>query len=172
MTGRDGRAHTSATTVRIDHTVPVHEAWGSGARSWTRTRRVAFYDDLGDRRALNAQTSALNSSTGARGPEPWLPAKNRCGSVGEWAAVKIGCGLKVDSKEKSALTRLAASCPNVTPTVKRARLHAGRGRCLGARPAPTGLLGIRGRSFIRGCARCRRRPHRSAPTSSGVRGGR
>ncbi|MEX5271147.1 HNH endonuclease family protein [Kocuria sabuli] len=120
VTSWDGRTHTSATSVQIDHTVPVHEAWGSGARSWTQAKRVAFYNDLGDRRALNAQTSALNSSKGARGPEDWLPAKNRCGYVGEWVAVKIRWGLKVDSREKSALTRLAASCPDVALTVKRA----------------------------------------------------
>jgi hypothetical protein len=35
-------------------------------------------------------------------------------------AVKVRWGLTVDSREKSALTRLAASCPDVALTVKRA----------------------------------------------------
>lgn len=120
ITTWDGRVHTSATTVQIDHTVPVHEAWGSGARYWTKAKRVAFYNDLGDHRTLSAQTSALNSAKQARGPEAWMPPRNRCGYVGEWVAVKIRWGLKVDSTEKAALTRIAASCPNVTLTVRKA----------------------------------------------------
>jgi hypothetical protein len=60
LTSWDNRTHTTASAVEIDHTVPVHEAWGSGARSWTQARRVAFYNDLGDGRSLNAQTAALN----------------------------------------------------------------------------------------------------------------
>jgi hypothetical protein len=120
VTTWDGRTHTSATTVQIDHTVPVHEAWGSGARGWTKAKRVAFYNDLGDHRTLSAQTSALNSSKGARGPEQWMPPKNRCAYIGEWVAVKHRWGLKVDPGEKAALTRLAASCPNVTIKVAKA----------------------------------------------------
>jgi len=42
----DNRVHSSASAVEIDHTVPVHEAWGSGARYWSQARRVAFYNDL------------------------------------------------------------------------------------------------------------------------------
>lgn len=120
VTSWDGRTHTSATTVQIDHTVPVHEAWGSGARSWTKAKRVAFYNDLGDHRALSAQTSALNSAKQARGPEAWMPPRNRCGYVREWVAIKIRWGLKADSAEKTALTRIAASCPNVALTVRKA----------------------------------------------------
>lgn len=119
VTTWDNKIHTSATTVQIDHTVPVHEAWGSGAKKWTQAKRVAFYNDISDKRTLNAQTSALNSSKGARGPEQWLPPKNRCAYVTSWVAVKKRWGLTVDTTEKAALTRLAAGCPNVTVTVAR-----------------------------------------------------
>ena len=87
--------------------MPVHEAWGSGLRGWSQTERVAFYNDLGDHRTLSAQTSKLNSTKQARGPEEWMP-------------VKIRWGLKVGSKEKAALTRIAAACPNVTIKVAQA----------------------------------------------------
>ena len=95
----DNRTHTSATAVQIDHLVPVHEAWGSGARAWTQARRVAFYNDLGDVRALNAMTSSLNSAKGASGPERWLPpyAGARCRYIEHWAAVKHRWSLRVDS---------------------------------------------------------------------------
>lgn len=120
VTSWDNRVHTSASTVQIDHTVPVHEAWGSGARYWSQARRVAFYNDLGDSRTLSAQTSALNSSKQASGPEAWMPPKNRCAYIGQWVAVKIRWGLRVDSAEKAALVRYADSCSNITLTVTRA----------------------------------------------------
>lgn len=114
VTTWDNKTHTKASTVQVDHTVPVHEAYGSGARNWSQDRRIAFYNDLGDKRTLNAQTSKLNSSKGSRGPEQWMPPKNKCAYLGDWVAVKKRWGLRVDSTEKTALTRLAASCPNVT----------------------------------------------------------
>lgn len=119
VTSWDSRIHTSASTVQIDHLVPVHEAWGSGARYWSQTRRVAFYNDLGDTRTLSAQTSALNASKQASGPEVWMPPTNRCAYIGQWVAVKIRWGLRVDSAEKAALVRYADSCPSVTLTVTR-----------------------------------------------------
>jgi hypothetical protein len=119
VTRWDNRTYTLASAVDIDHTVPVHEAWGSGARYWSQARRVAFYNDLGDPRSLNAQTAALNSAKQAKGPEAWMPPANRCEYVGNWIAVKIRWGLKVDSAEKAALIRYADSCPNVRITVTR-----------------------------------------------------
>lgn len=119
VTRWDNRTHTLASTVEIDHTVPVHEAWGSGARYWSQARRVAFYNDLGDGRSLNAQTAALNSAKQAKGPEAWMPPANRCEYVGNWIAVKIRWGLRVDSTEKAALIRWADACPNVRISVTR-----------------------------------------------------
>lgn len=119
VTTWDNKIHTSASTVQIDHLVPVHEAWGSGAKKWTQAKRVAFYNDISDKRTLNAQTGTLNAAKGARGPEHWLPPKNRCQYVTDWVAVKKRWGLSVDPVEKAALTRLANGCPNVTVTVVR-----------------------------------------------------
>ena len=120
VTRWDNRTHTLASAVEIDHTVPVHEAWGSGARYWSQARRVAFYNDLGDGRSLNAQTAALNSAKQAKGPEAWMPPANKCEYIGNWIAVKIRWGLRVDSAEKAALVRWADSCPNVRISVTRA----------------------------------------------------
>jgi len=117
VTRWDNRTHTLASAVEIDHTVPVHEAWGSGARYWSQARRVAFYNDLSDTRSLNAQTAALNSAKQAKGPEAWMPPANRCEYIGNWIAVKIRWGLRVDSTEKAALIRYADSCPNVRISV-------------------------------------------------------
>ncbi|MET4095728.1 hypothetical protein [Arthrobacter sp. UYCu712] len=120
VTSWDNSVHTSASTVQMDHTVPVHEPWGSGEGCWSQARRLAFYDDIGDTRTLSAQTSALTSSKQASGPEAWMPPKNRCAYIGQWVAVTIRWGLRVDSTEKAALVRYADSCPNVTLTVTNA----------------------------------------------------
>lgn len=72
---------------------------------------------MGDRRALNPQTNALNSSKQASGPEAWMPPKNRCRYVADWVAIKIRWGLKVDRAEKDALVKFANSCSSRTITV-------------------------------------------------------
>ncbi len=116
----DGQRYTYASDVDIDHHVPVAEAWGSGARSWTQTRRVAFYNDLGDPRSLNAMTDNLNSSKSAYGPEDWMPPSRKCQYVTWWVAVKTRWSLTVDSRERTALLRWVDSCPNVTVRVRQA----------------------------------------------------
>lgn len=110
VTSFDNKTHTSATTVQIDHTVPVHEAWGSGARNWAQARRIAFYNDLGYAGSLNAQTSSLNASKQASGPEKWMPPANRCQYITQWTVVKSRWSMTVDKAEKAALIRWADAC--------------------------------------------------------------
>lgn len=116
----DGRTYTQASQLQIDHLVPVAEAWGSGARSWTQARRVAFYNDLGVGYALNAMPSALNQSKQASGPETWMPPANRCRYIEVWTAMKIRWQLSVDPTERAALVRYADGCANRAVTVSRA----------------------------------------------------
>ncbi|MHA7275657.1 HNH endonuclease family protein [Arthrobacter sp. HLT1-21] len=117
VTTFDNKAHTSASTVQIDHMVPVHEAWGSGARNWTQARRVAFYNDLGYAGSLNAQTSRLNSSKQASGPEQWMPPANHCSYIIQWTVVKARWGMTVDKAEKAALIQWADKCAGVKLTI-------------------------------------------------------
>jgi hypothetical protein len=119
ITSWDNRVHTSASGLQIDHTVPVHEAWGSGARYWTQSRRVAYYNDLGDPRTLNAQTAALNVDKNGQSPQNWMPPANRCAYIEGWVAVKIRWGLTVNSGEKATLVHYANSCQDVPITVIR-----------------------------------------------------
>ena len=114
-----GRTYTYASQVQIDHLVPVAEAWDSGARLWTQARRVAFYNDLTDKRTLNAMDPSLNQAKAAKGPEEWLPPANRCRYIAEWIAVKHRWRFTVDSREKAALIRYADTCPNVTVSVQK-----------------------------------------------------
>ncbi|MER5334908.1 HNH endonuclease family protein [Micromonospora sp. NPDC002717] len=110
---------TLTSDLDIDHMVALAEAWDSGARNWTSSRRQAFANDLGDSRSLVAVTDNVNQAKGDQDPATWMPpyASARCRYINEWVAVKIRWRLTVDSAEKSALTDWADNCPNVTISV-------------------------------------------------------
>lgn len=119
----NGKTYTNAyggTYVQIDHLVPVENAWIMGAWAWTKTRRIAFYNDLGDYRSLNAVDTTSNEAKGDRTPVSWMPAIGHCRYVEYWAAVKTRWGLKVTSAERAALLKYATPCGNPTITVSKA----------------------------------------------------
>ena len=93
------------------------EAWDSGARRWTASRRQAFANDLGDSRTLVAVTDNVNQSKGDRDPAQWMPPINHCRYLRDWLITKVRSGLSQDSTEKAALQDLAAGCTNSTITV-------------------------------------------------------
>ncbi|MER7333009.1 MULTISPECIES: HNH endonuclease family protein [unclassified Micromonospora] len=115
----DNAYWTLTSDLDIDHMVALAEAWDSGARNWTISRRKAFANDLGDSRALVAVTDNVNQAKGDQDPATWMPPypAARCRYLNEWVAVKIRWRLTVDSAEKSALTNWANNCPNVTISV-------------------------------------------------------
>jgi hypothetical protein len=115
----DDATWTASSDVDIDHVVALAEAWDSGARTWTASRRERYANDLGDDRALVAVTNNVNRSKGDKDPAEWMPPDNsaHCRYIGEWVVVKIRWQLTVDTTERRALTTAAASCPNDTVTV-------------------------------------------------------
>ncbi|KWV31787.1 HNH endonuclease family protein [Micromonospora rifamycinica] len=115
----DDASWTATGDLDIDHMVPLAEAWDSGARTWSTSRRQAYANDLGDSRALAAVTDNVNQAKGDQDPAGWLPpyAAARCRYVTEWVATKIRWRLTVDNAEKSALTGLTGGCPNITVSV-------------------------------------------------------
>lgn len=115
----DNRTWTNPSDVDIDHHVPLAEAWGSGARSWSSTDRRRFNNDLYGP-ALNAMTDNLNSAKQARDPAQWLPpyAASRCTYAIWWVQVKYRWRLKMDTAERSALANiLSGTCGNRTVTI-------------------------------------------------------
>ncbi|MGC5022365.1 HNH endonuclease family protein [Micromonospora sp. DT47] len=115
----DNAYWTITSDLDIDHMVPLAEAWDSGARNWTTSRRQAYANDLGDHRPLVAVTDNVNQAKGDQDPATWMPSYSsaRCRYVNEWVATKIRWRLTVDSAEKSALSSWANSCPNSTISV-------------------------------------------------------
>lgn len=115
----DGATWTNPSDLDIDHFVPLAEAWDSGARSWTTSRRQAFANDLGDSRTLIAVTDNVNQSKGDKDPAEWMPSVTsvHCRYVTEWVATKIRWRLTVNTAEKTKLTSVAAGCTNTTISV-------------------------------------------------------
>jgi hypothetical protein len=117
----DNKYWNTTSRIDIDHVVALAEAWDSGARSWTTSRRRSFANDLGDRRSLVGVTDTVNQAKGDKDPAQWLPPyqPKQCTYVRAWVAVKIRWWLTVDSAEKNALVWMGALCPNTTLTVTR-----------------------------------------------------
>ena len=101
----DGATWTAASDVDIDHTVPLQEAWQSGASSWTLAQRRAFANDLDLDVSLQAVTDEVNQSKGARDPAEWMPypAQARCEYAVGWVLVKHRWRLTVDTAEAQTL---------------------------------------------------------------------
>ena len=108
----DGVTVRNPSELDVDHLVPLAEAWGSGARSWSTPVREQFANDLGYARSLIAVTASSNRSKGDQDPAEWLPPRTsyRCTYVTSWIAVKFRWRLSVDATEAAALRVLATSC--------------------------------------------------------------
>ena len=106
----DNKVQTKASSLDIDHLVPLAEAWRSGAWKWTATQRQAFANDLSNKEALVAVTLSLNRSKGDRDVASWLPPVNQCTYARDWIVVKLTYGLTVDSAEGSKLEQLISTC--------------------------------------------------------------
>ena len=118
----DGLTLKHASDVDIDHLVPLAEAWDSGARTWSDGKRQAFANDLVDPRVLVAVSASSNRSKSDQDPAEWLPAKNVCGYVKQWVAVKTRWSLTVDPAERKVLYSAAHRCPRTVVTVRKAKV--------------------------------------------------
>jgi hypothetical protein len=98
--------------VQIDHTVPVYDAWTSGAWRWTKATRVRYYNDLRDARTLVKQGDD---------PTGWLPSHGVCRYLRYWVAVKSRWHLSITKAEKYALLTIG-SCPNRKLRIKTAKV--------------------------------------------------
>lgn len=108
----DRETWRDSSDVDIDHLVALAEAWGSGAKRWTRPTRKRFANDLQDRRALVAVTDNVNQSKGDRDPAEWMPQYGKCRYLREWVATKLRWSLKANRAEKLELVKLAGGCRN------------------------------------------------------------
>ncbi|MEV5873987.1 HNH endonuclease family protein [Streptomyces sp. NPDC052101] len=103
---------TSASSIDVDHMVPLAEAWDSGAASWTQDRRRAYANDQGVPTSLIAVSGSSNRQKADKDPADWLPVPAyRCQYVADWVATKLRWGLSADAGEVDALSTEAKDCP-------------------------------------------------------------
>ncbi|MGI5397236.1 hypothetical protein [Streptomyces sp. CA-251251] len=77
------------TATDIDHLVPLAEAWDSGAKAWTRERRVAYANYLDDPRHLEAVSQRPNRQKADQDIAEWLPEPSvHCRYLAYWVPVK------------------------------------------------------------------------------------
>ncbi len=107
-----GVTTTVAHDFDIDHTVPLGNAWYSGAWSWTHDRRIAYTNDVGDVRHLVPIVASTNEAKGDRGPERWKPAKQSawCAYALTWDHIKAKWDLSATRDEWNALVAMAETC--------------------------------------------------------------
>jgi len=116
----DGAFWTNASDVDVDHTVPLAEAWRSGAAEWNDEQRKAYANDLVWAPTLIAITDNVNQSKGDKDPAQWLPPASvaTCQYIADWVSVKYRWHLDLDAAEKAKLSDLlATTCAGATTTV-------------------------------------------------------
>jgi hypothetical protein len=103
---------TIAHDFDIDHTVPLANAWRSGAWAWTPAQRLAYANDLTDRDHLIAIDASENRSKGDSGPEEWKPPKptSWCRYALDWDHIKTKWHLSATTAEWAALVVMARTC--------------------------------------------------------------
>jgi hypothetical protein len=109
----EGKTFTDAGELDIDHTVPLANAWRSGARSWTEERRKAFANDLTHPQLLSV-SATTNRAKGDQGPDEWQPPAKTywCAYARSWISVKATYELTVTDAEKSELGDMLGTCPS------------------------------------------------------------
>ena len=97
-----GGSTTSASQIDIDHIIPLKWAHGHGGDRWSDAKKKAFANDPEN---LMATSSSANRSKGAKGPDEWMPAINRCSYAQRWEELIEKYGLVTTSREMVAIGR-------------------------------------------------------------------
>jgi hypothetical protein len=107
-----GTVSTISRALDIDHTVPLANAWRSGAWAWTPAQRLAYANDLADPPHLDAILLGENRSKGDNGPDEWRPPARTawCAYAQAWTQIKARWQLTATPSEWNAVLELAATC--------------------------------------------------------------
>ncbi|MFC9682237.1 HNH endonuclease family protein [Streptomyces sp. NPDC056948] len=101
----------------MDHVVPLAEAWDSGAKAWTKAKRVTYANYLDGERHLEAVSQRSNRQKSDQDVTDWLPVDSAvCKYLTSWVPIKLSWNLTVDQAEHAA-ARLAP-VPSALPAVR------------------------------------------------------
>ena len=112
----EGATVTKASTLDVDHMVPLAEAWRSGASEWDSATREAYANDLSNPNALIAVTASSNRSKSDDDPNNWMPDTDACVYLSKWVGVKYEWKLTLDQAEKDDIVKFLSFCDVNTMT--------------------------------------------------------
>jgi Protein of unknown function (DUF1524) len=103
------RGVETSLAVQIDHMVALANAWETGARRWSPTRREAFANDP---RELIAVYGQANEAKGDDDASEWLPPRRAfdCQYVADQVMIKHAYALWVTPAEDVAMANVLARC--------------------------------------------------------------
>jgi hypothetical protein len=107
----DGKTVSDPQELDVDHMVPLANAWRTGAKDWTDSKRGEFANDLTHPQLL-AVTATTNRSKGDQDPSEWTPPRHEywCVYAQKWVTVKGYWKLSVTAAEKKALQDMLGTC--------------------------------------------------------------
>jgi hypothetical protein len=135
----DGFKTSDASSLDIDHFIPLKEAWESGASGWDSDTRKRFANDLEYSVSLIAVSANSNRSKSDKDPSDWLPPSKSftCQYVGSWIAVKYRWSLTIDSNEKKVLASKLATCGTKSKVAVPVKAKIVKGSAPIASPSPS-----------------------------------
>lgn len=100
-----GNVLTRASSIELDHVVPLAWAWKHGASAWTDEQRRAFARDQDN---ILLTESTVNRSKGASGPLDWLPPGKtyRCDYLVTFLEIIKDYGLEIDPQDRIKISLL------------------------------------------------------------------
>lgn len=116
-----GTVVVDASSLDVDHMVPLANAHRSGAWAWSPAQKRLYANELSYPGHLIAVTASANRSKGADGPEAWQPPDQSyyCQYATDWVVIKSEWELSVTEAEWAALDQMLNACvarPNVRLT--------------------------------------------------------
>ena len=105
-----GRVFSDPARLDVDHVVPLKEAYVSGAKAWSRDRKIRYANDLTNSDHLIVVENSVNRSKGARDPARWLPPNQDYHReyIRIWQKIKKDWGLSSDPEEARVIERILA----------------------------------------------------------------
>ena len=104
-----GNTYSAPGDIDVDHTMPLGNAYRSGAASWGAAKKERFANVPLD--LLSVEDNA-NASKGDDGPEQWKPPRTayHCAYSKKWINIKHYWTLSVTRAERSALKQMLSTC--------------------------------------------------------------
>lgn len=119
-----GQSFIKAGSVDVDHVVPLHNAYYSGAWRWSQSRRCHYSNYIQNRYHLMTVSRTENRIKGADGPELYMPPNEefQCKYLSYWLKIKKVWGLSMTELEynsiQQTITRLNCNPKNYKMSAK------------------------------------------------------